>query len=57
MKSLKSEHRKIVDELVSEHILARKTVSELLKAKDRYLQGEAEALQIVYERLHMLIEL
>ena len=56
-KSLKSEHRVIMDELVSEHVYARKTVGELLNAKDRYLQGDEDALHEVEEKLQRLIEL
>ena len=56
-KSLKPEHRVIMDELVSEHVYARKTVWELLKAKDVYLQGDEDALGEVEERFHRLIEL
>src|SRR4030042_3770126 len=56
-KSLKPAHRVIMDELVSEHVYARKTVGELLKAKDVYLQGDEDALGEVEERLHRLIEL
>jgi hemerythrin-like domain-containing protein/rubredoxin len=56
-KSLKPEHRVIMDELVSEHILARKTVGELQIAKDRYLKGDEQALQGVEDGLHRLVEL
>ena len=56
-KSLKPEHKMIMDELVAEHVYARKTVGELLLAKDRYLQGDEGALHEVEERIHRLIEL
>lgn len=56
-KSLKSEHRVIMDELVSEHVYALETVGELLKAKDMYIQGDEDALHEVEEKLHRLIEL
>ena len=56
-KSLKPEHRAIMDELVSEHVYARKTVGELLNSKDRYIQGDEDALLEVEEKLHRLIEL
>jgi rubredoxin/hemerythrin-like domain-containing protein len=56
-KDLKPEYRVIMDELVSEHVYARKTVGELLKAKDKYIQGDEGALHEVEERLHRIIEL
>jgi hemerythrin-like domain-containing protein/rubredoxin len=56
-KSLKPEHKIIMSELVSEHVYARKTVGELLEAKNRYLQGDGDAVHEVEERLHRLIEL
>jgi hemerythrin-like domain-containing protein/rubredoxin len=56
-KSLKPEHKAIMDELVSEHVYARRTVGELLEAKEKYLKGDPEALHVVEERLNALIEL
>jgi hemerythrin-like domain-containing protein/rubredoxin len=57
LKSLKPEHKVIMDELRQEHILARRTVGELLNAKDEYLQGDEKALHEVEKRLNQLIEL
>lgn len=56
-KSLKPEHMVIMNELISEHVHARETVGELLNAKNRYLQGDGDALHEVEEKLHRLIEL
>ncbi len=56
-KNLKPKHKAIMDELVAEHTYARKTVSELLRAKDRYLQGDEEAPKDIEERFRRLIEL
>lgn len=46
-KQLSDEHRKIMDELVREHVHARETVGGLLDAKDAYQRGDAAALEKV----------
>ena len=56
-KQLSPEHQKIMDELVEEHVYARKTVGNLLKAKDSYMQGNKNALKDVIDRINDLIEL
>ena len=54
-KNLNPEHKIIMDELVREHIFARKTVGGLMNAKERYIQGEKAALFEIGERLKELI--
>ena len=56
-KQLKPEHKAVMDELISEHIVARKTVRNLLEAKNRVISGEKEALSEVERRLGELIAL
>jgi hemerythrin-like domain-containing protein len=56
-KQLSPEHQKIMDELVAEHVYARKTVGNLLKAKDSFIQGNKNSLNDVLDRLNDLIEL
>nr|MDO8132934.1 hemerythrin domain-containing protein [Candidatus Njordarchaeum guaymaensis] len=55
-KKLSPEHKKTMDELVQEHIYARKTVGELVSAKDRYVQGNRDALKDVAAKLKALAE-
>jgi hemerythrin-like domain-containing protein len=55
-KKLSSEHKKTMDELVQEHIYARKTVGELVAAKDLYVQGNKDALKDVTAKLKALSE-
>jgi len=43
MKSLTPEHKRLVDELVLDHIQSRKIVSNLEIQRERYLKGEADA--------------
>jgi hemerythrin-like domain-containing protein len=55
-KKLSPEHKKTMDELVEEHIYARKTVGELVAAKDRYVQGDKDALKEITIKLSALAE-
>jgi hemerythrin-like domain-containing protein len=54
-KALSPEHKKIVDELIEEHITARKMVGNLLEAKERYLGGTRDAAADVATCLSSLI--
>jgi hemerythrin-like domain-containing protein len=55
-KKLSPEHKKTMDELVQEHIYARKTVGELVAAKDLYVHGNKDALKDVAAKLKALAE-
>lgn len=46
-KQLSSEHSRIMEELVSEHKYARKTVGKLVEAKERYLKGENTSREVI----------
>lgn len=52
---LSAEDQRVMDELVSEHVQARQTVGELVDAKERYLEGDADALQTILEKLRALV--
>lgn len=54
-KSLSEEDQQIMDELVQEHIVARKTTGELFEAKERYVGGDAGALDTILEKLDALV--
>jgi len=56
-KQLSDEHKKTMDELVEEHIYARKTVRMLEASKEGYVQGKKEALRDVISILKQLIDL
>jgi len=56
-KQLSSEHQKIMDELIEEHVYARRVVGNLLMSKDLYMQGDTNALKVVVDRLNDLIKL
>ncbi|WXG44085.1 MAG: hemerythrin domain-containing protein [Promethearchaeati archaeon SRVP18_Atabeyarchaeia-1] len=55
-KKLSPGHKKTVDELVEEHVYARKTVGELVAAKDKYVQGNSNALKEITAKLGALAE-
>jgi hemerythrin-like domain-containing protein len=55
-KSMGLEDQKIMEELVEEHKYARQVVAELVQAKKHYLEGNQQALQIVKEKLTVLVE-
>ena len=43
-KKLQADHKKTMDELVQEHISARSTTRSLVSAKEKYAQGDRQAL-------------
>jgi hemerythrin-like domain-containing protein len=55
-KKLLPGHKKTMDELIEEHIYARKTVGELVAAKDKYVQGNRDALKDITVKLGTLSE-
>lgn len=55
-KQLSPEHKKTMEELVEEHVYARKTVGRLVNAKETYTQGKTGALKDVISILKELVE-
>lgn len=53
-KDLSDEHRRVMDELVHEHVVARRTVGELVEATERYVHGDADALGTIVDKLDAL---
>ena len=47
--------KKIMQELIDEHKYGRKTVKELVEAKEKYLQGQTGALEVILEKLNALV--
>lgn len=54
-KEMTSEEKRIMNELIQEHVLRRKAVSELVDAKKRHLAGDNSALEMVAEELEFLV--
>ncbi len=53
-KPLSPDHAKIMEELIQEHITARKTTGELVAAKEAYLKGDAASLGRIVEKFQTL---
>ena len=56
-KKLSAEHKKVMDELVEEHVYARSVVGKLNEARSRHLRGDATALEDALNCLETLIKL
>lgn len=56
-KQLSIEHKRIMDELIQEHINARKTVGNLEKAKERLITGDTDIFREVLRYMGELAEL
>ena len=54
-KRLSKEHHRVMNELVAEHVLARKTVSALVNAKNDYNGGNAESLKDIITYVKELV--
>jgi hemerythrin-like domain-containing protein len=55
-KPVSTEHRKALDELVAEHVFARKTTERLVEARNLYAAGSVSALEEITACLHMFVE-
>jgi len=55
-KKLSAEHKKIMDELIKEHVLGRNNVKKLVNAKESYVQGNKNALKDIVENMGTLIK-
>ena len=55
-KPLSTEEKQIMDELIEDHQLGRKTVADLVEAKGRYMKGDQEALPLMLDRMRFLVD-
>lgn len=55
-KNMSDVDKKGMQELVDEHVFARKKVAELVQAKEDFVAGRKEALDTVLDRLKTLVE-
>ena len=56
-KKISIEHKKIMGELLQEHIIGRKTTSQLETAKIRYFSGIKKDLSVILEKMQFLVNL
>jgi len=54
-KKLNDKDKKGMQELIDEHVSARKIVKELVEAKINYIEGDANSINIIIEKLTFLI--
>lgn len=55
-KQLSAEHKRIMDELVKEHVMGRNNVKKVVDAKESYGQGNRDALKDISENIEILIK-
>ena len=53
---LSAEDRRVMNELIEEHVFGRKTTRALVEANERYRTGDESALADIVKRLHALVE-
>jgi hemerythrin-like domain-containing protein len=53
---LSTKDRRIMNELIEEHVLSRETTKALVQANTRYRNGDASALADIADRLRTLVE-
>ncbi len=55
-KAMNETDRRLMEDLIAEHALGRKTTGELVEANARYRQGDETALAVVNEKLRTLVD-
>lgn len=56
-KKLTPEHKKMMVGLIADHVFARKTVGELVAAKEKYVKGESRVVRDIIECMNKLVDL
>lgn len=56
-RSLSDEDRRLMEELIEEHVFSRRATQALAAANGRYRQGDEAALKEIVDAFHRLIEL
>ena len=56
-KKISPGHKKIMEELISEHVYGRETTGKLVEAKKRYESGDKKALKDIEENMTGLVRL
>jgi hemerythrin-like domain-containing protein len=55
-KDMSTEDKEMMDKLINEHIMGRKTVAELDEANTKYKAGDNDSLKVIIEKLNVLAE-
>ena len=56
-KKISTEHNRIMRELMQEHVIGRKTTSQLEAAKNSYFSGKKEELKVILEKTDFIVNL
>lgn len=55
-KNMSETDRRLMDELVKEHRYARRQVADLIEAKEGYIRGHKNFLEVVFEKLKAVVD-
>lgn len=55
-KKISENHKKTMNELIEEHIFGRKTTGELVEAKNKYVNGDNNAIEDIIDKINLLID-
>ena len=55
-KKISDEHRRIMHELIEEHKMGRNNVKKMVEAKEKYVQGNKDALKDVVSNMEILVK-
>ena len=55
-KNISTEHKRIMDELIKEHAMGRNNVKKLVEAKEKYSQGNKDALKDIISNMETLVK-
>ncbi len=56
-RDLSAEDRRVMQELVDEHVYARSVVGDMVEANERYRRGDGDALATIEEKIAALVNL
>jgi len=55
-KPLSAEHRRIMDELIREHVFARENTGKILDLREKYLKDDKDSLIAIIEHMENLVQ-
>ncbi|MBU2540889.1 MAG: hemerythrin domain-containing protein [Candidatus Omnitrophica bacterium] len=55
-KEISDEHQRIMQELIEEHRMGRNNVKKLVEAKEKYVQGNKDALKDIVSNMEILVK-
>jgi len=55
-KNISAEHKRIMDELIKEHVMGRNNVKKLAEAKEKYILGNKGVLKDIISNMEILVK-